>query len=243
MTIGQSSMTDGQSKRNLANMCDVTHPETSTSGRFQPPEVRQRQILEAAAALAVEHGLDNVSIAQVAQSAGIAKGSIYLHYASRAELIDALQADLWRKMLDHPNEVVADHSATWAERLDEIVRHLVEFSMDNEDLYHAVFHATATHTDEPWTESRQLIRQLIHGGGRAGEFDVVDLDVTTDFLLHAYAGPCYHSNDRGHVTTEVQRLFRRAVGAVDERHATPDHSWRESPSSRREQAPHRRHTQ
>lgn len=193
-------------------MCVVTSSDPSLSGRFQPPEIRQRQILDATAALAVEYGLDDVSIAQVAKSAGIAKGSIYLHYASRADLIDALQADLWHKMLDGPNRTVSNDDVTWTDRLDDVVRHLVEFSMENEDLYHAVFHATATHTDEPWTESRQLISRLLQGGSEAGEFDVVDLDVTTDFLLHAYAGPCYHSDDSEHVTTQVQRLFKRVVG-------------------------------
>lgn len=194
-------------------LCGVAQLDNPRHGRFQPAEVRQRQILDATSKLAVERGLADVSIAQVAHAAGIAKGSIYLHYASRAELIDALQADLWRKMLDRPNQILADEQATWTAKLDDVVRHLVEFSMDNEDLYHAVFHATTAHTDEPWTESRGMIRALLDGGMQAGEFDVVDLDVTTDFLLHAYAGPCYHSDDRTRVTTEVQRLFRRAVGA------------------------------
>lgn len=200
-------------------MCGVAQPEDATSGRFQPPEVRQRQILDAAATLAVKHGLDNVSIAQVAKAAGVAKGSIYLQYASRSELIDALQADLWHKMLDRPTQIVADDRVTWTQRVDEIVEHLVEFSMKNEDLYHAVFHATATHTDEPWTESRQLIRQLLAGGDNAGEFSVGDLEVTTDFLLHAYAGPCYHSNDRQRITAEVQRLFKRVIGAAETKRA------------------------
>lgn len=163
--------------------------------------------------LAVEHGLDQVSIAQVASEAGVAKGSIYLHYASRSDLIGALQADLWAKMLDHPTAVLADETRSWTARLDETVRHLVDFSMRNEDLYHAVFHATTTHTDEPWTQSRQVLRELLEGGVEAGEFEIAALDVTTDFLLHAYAGPCYHGTDRDLITTEVLRLFRRVVGA------------------------------
>lgn len=181
-------------------------------GRFQPAEVRRRQILDATASLALENGLDDVSIAQVAAAAGVAKGSIYLHYASRNELIDALRADLWHKMLDEPKRIVDVGDATWAERMDLIVEHLVGFSMHNEDLYHAVFHATASHSHEPWVESRQLIKTLLVGGAEAGEFDLVDVDVTTDFLLHAYAGPCYHSDDIENISRQLQRLFRRAVG-------------------------------
>jgi TetR/AcrR family transcriptional repressor of nem operon len=184
------------------------------AARFQPPEIRQRQILDAASSLAVDRGLDDVSMAQVAQQAGIAKGSLYLHYSSRAELIDALRSDLWSKMLDEPTRIVADNSITWSARLDSIVRHLVRFSMTNEDLYHAVFHATASHSDEPWTESRELLRRLLDGGRSAGEFDITDLEITADFLLHAYAGPCYHSDDTERVADELITLFRRTVGAV-----------------------------
>lgn len=182
--------------------------------RFQPPEVRQRQILDAAATLAIERGLDNVSIAQVAESAGVAKGSIYLHYASRGELIAAMQADLWAQMLDRPSGLLADDRLSWTQRLDETVRHLVDFSMRNEDLYHAVFHATSTPSDEPWTQSRALLHELLTGGVAAGEFDVPVIDVAVDFLLHAYAGPCYHGTSEADVTTEVIRLFRRVVGAA-----------------------------
>jgi TetR/AcrR family transcriptional repressor of nem operon len=93
------------------------------------------------------------------------------------------------------------------------VQHLVAFSVKNEALYHAVFHATTSHSDEPWTESRELIMRVLEGGRDADEFDVLDLDVSTDFLLHAYAGPCYHSDDTAHVVDQLQRLFRRVIGA------------------------------
>lgn len=206
-------MTDGQSPCKCGTLCNVTQPEQAASGRFQPPEVRQRQILDATSKLALEHGLDEVSIAQVAAEAGIAKGSIYLHYSSRNDLIDALRADLWHQMLDKPHMILGDNELNWTERMDQVVHHLVEFSVTNEDLYHAVFHATGTHSDEPWTESRQLISMLLQGGESANEFELVDLDVTTDFLLHAYAGPCYHSDNITHTSRQLQRLFRRVVGA------------------------------
>lgn len=166
-------------------------------------------------------GLDQVSIAQVADEAGVAKGSIYLHFASRQELLAALQADLWHGMLDAPRAIVTDDTLTWTTRLDRVVDHLVRFSTEQQDLYHAVFHTTGTDTDEPWTESRQVLRDLLAGGATAGEFTLVDLDVTTDFLLHAYAGPCYHSTNSEQLSGALQQLFRRAVGAPIDAHSDP----------------------
>ena len=129
-------------------MCDVTPAEhPATEGRFQSPEVRRRQILDAAARLAVADGLENTSIAKVAESAGIAKGSIYLHYESRHDLLAGLQADLWRQMLERPAEIIADERLTWAAKLDAVVEHWMRFEFDRHDLYHAVFHTVATDSD------------------------------------------------------------------------------------------------
>ncbi len=208
-------MTDGQSIGKSATLPCVTSPETSRTERFQPPEVRRRQILDALARLAVTDGLDKVSIADVAGEAGIAKGSIYLHYASRTDLIAALQADLWDRMLTEPVAIVADRQSTWGEKLDRLVEHWVSFEFDHHELYHAVFHTTGHDIAEPWTPARRLLREVLDQGSRAGEFDVVDLDTTTDFLLHAYGGPCYHATNRARIIDTLKRLFRRTVAAAD----------------------------
>lgn len=189
-------------------------PETTESSapRFQAPAVRQRQILDALSRLVVRHGLDNVSIAQVAAEAGLAKGSIYLHYDSRNDLVAALQSDLWGRALDEPASIVRDPSRTWTDKLDALVEHWVTFEFDQHELYHAVFHSAGVESAEPWTAARQLLRDVIIGGTDAGEFNPIDIDTTTDFLLHAYAGPCHHGRDRESLTTSLQRLFRRSVG-------------------------------
>ena len=71
----------------------MTSDASATEARYLPPAVRRQQILDAAARLATSDGLENTSIAKVATSAGVAKGSIYLHFRSRHELIAALQAE------------------------------------------------------------------------------------------------------------------------------------------------------
>ena len=187
--------------------------EGSPGGRFQPAEVRRRQILDALARLAVSEGLDNVTIARVAAEAEIAKGSIYLHYESRAELITALQADLWERMLAEPSAIVDEQSLTWTERLDRILDHWIAFEFDHHDLYHAVFHVAGSAGPEPMGQARRLLHLVLDGGNRAGEFDVADLDTTTDFLLHAYGGPCYHATERTQIARTLRTLFHRTVGA------------------------------
>jgi len=198
-------------------MCDVT-PATNppSGGRFKSPEVRRRQILDAAARLAVTEGLENTSIAKVAEAAGIAKGSIYLQFESRQDLLAGLQADLWAQMLERPGEIVADADLSWAAKLDAVVEHLMRFEFDYHDLYHAVFHTVATDSDEPFEAARTLIGGLVTAGSAAGEFDLVGLeeDVVLEFLLHGYIGPCFHHTDPDTAIVNVQQLFRRATGAT-----------------------------
>ncbi|MCI1749349.1 MAG: TetR/AcrR family transcriptional regulator [Acidipropionibacterium sp.] len=48
------------------------------------------RILDAAARLFVEHGADGVTIAAVARAAGVSKGGLFYHFASKEALIEGL---------------------------------------------------------------------------------------------------------------------------------------------------------
>ncbi len=142
-------------------------------------------------------------------------GSIYLQFASRQELLAGLQADLWAQMLERPTEIVADPDLTWAEKLDAVVEHWMRFEFDAHALYHAVFHEVATDSDEPFEAARTLLGHIVDAGNKAGEFalETLDRDVVIEFLLHAYIGPCFHHTDAATAISNVQQLFRRAIGA------------------------------
>lgn len=188
--------------------------EASIEARYRPPDVRRQQILDAAAQLAATDGLENTSIATVAEAAGVAKGSIYLHFESRQNLISALQTRVWTEMIDTPRQIVGNDQLSWTDRLDAVVEHWMRYESEHVELYHAVFHAVATDDDQPWDDARLLLHQIIVGGEATGEFDTDDLDtdVVVEFLLHAYAGPCFHHGDLDKAVSNVQQLFRRVVG-------------------------------
>lgn len=201
----------------VGSIASVNQPPTKDAEpRYLPAEVRRQQILDAVAALAISEGLDNTSIAKVAAEAGVAKGAIYLHFASRGELIAGLQSRVWAQMMEQPRAVAADDGVPWVERLDGVVAHWIRFELENQSLYHAIFHAVSTESDEPLKEARAVLAGLLAGGLAAGEFNLEGLDSATvvEFLLHAYAGPCFHAGpDQERLIVDVQRLFRRVVGA------------------------------
>jgi AcrR family transcriptional regulator len=51
---------------------------------------REQRILDAAEELVVHYGYDKTTVSDIAREAGVSKGAIYLHYASKDELFDAL---------------------------------------------------------------------------------------------------------------------------------------------------------
>ena len=70
-------------------------------------EERRQRILDAAANLIVHYGYDKTTVSDIAREAGISKGAIYLHFASKEALFEGL---IVREM--------QAHTATWLDRLE-----------------------------------------------------------------------------------------------------------------------------
>ena len=71
-----------------------------TSKRSRAPELRRGQLLDAAESVAIGKGLGSLTVAAVASSAGVAKGTTYLYFSSKDELIDAVRDRYLERFLD-----------------------------------------------------------------------------------------------------------------------------------------------
>ena len=68
---------------------------------------REQRILDAAADLFVHYGYDKTTVANIASRAGVSKGTIYLHFGSKDELLEALilrelreYAEKWLELIE-----------------------------------------------------------------------------------------------------------------------------------------------
>jgi AcrR family transcriptional regulator len=73
---------------------------------------RRREILDAALAIADEHGVDAVSMRAVAQRTGVTPMALYPHVGSKAALLDGLVELLLTELPRH------DPAASWQDRLE-----------------------------------------------------------------------------------------------------------------------------
>lgn len=68
-------------------------PETARSDNA----ARAERILDAAARLIAHYGYDKTTVSDIAREAGVSKGAVYLHWASKEALFEALlEREVWR---------------------------------------------------------------------------------------------------------------------------------------------------
>lgn len=193
----------------------MTSTETPRWTR-QPPDVRRRQLLDAAAEVILEKGYDSMAVSEVADRAGVGKGTVYLYFDSKAALLAGLQDRYWASMLEVLADAIEADDLTWTARLERLVDDLVGFGSEHTDLYHSLFGDTAVVGGEPLSEFSELISELLERGTEAGEFDVPAPDITAEFLVSAFHGTAAklaHASPvtRKRVIPELKTLFRRSV--------------------------------
>jgi AcrR family transcriptional regulator len=173
---------------------------TAVAARRRDPDARPDQILDAAAALLVAEGPAALTMERVARDAGLAKGTPYLYFPSKTELVVALRTRQVRRMLDRCEAATRDAGSA-AEALDLFLTAGFAATLADAPLLRQLFHAGGT----PQTEvamTRDALRAHIEAGIAAEEFAPADAEVAATFLVHGMRG-----------------VFAEALHAPDERRA------------------------
>ena len=114
-------------------------PKIQAATIVEQRAMRQRQLIDAALAIALESGAANITVAAVAQRAGLARSSIYEYFSSSADLIADLVIEelaLYQKRLSQAVIGTQDpyqHIELWiAEALQYVVdgRHMLVKSLN-----------------------------------------------------------------------------------------------------------------
>ena len=90
-----------------------------TGPRTLPPEERRKQIVDAVLKVVSEHGVPGATTARIAKAAGVAEGTLYVHFGSRIEMLTAALDAILGQMLEL---VAASTQSDPVERLKEIAR-------------------------------------------------------------------------------------------------------------------------
>jgi AcrR family transcriptional regulator len=182
--------------------------------RTQPPDVRREQLLDAAEALLLEHGLRATTVADVAEAAGVAKGTMYLYYTSKDELLAGLRARYVGRYL----APLARASGDVRTRVRRLVTGLVDVAADNWQLHHVLFHQAGFSEADAFSELRSRFTALLRSGVRDGELALEDPDLAASFLMHGVHGTLVElvhgrrRRGRRRTARDLADLVERALG-------------------------------
>lgn len=162
---------------------------------MQSPEPdRRRHILEAAERLLRHYGPGKTTMAEIAREASISVGAVYLEFASKDAILEALSSLQHARVLDAMRAAAGCGERPWAERFravfDTRVRGLLAIAdagAHAADLVHCGRTAVQTAHARFRAEERAMLTELLRGASDAGEFAVRDPDVTATVLLDLYA--------------------------------------------------------
>ena len=185
--------------------------------RTKPAEQRRAELLAAGRALFLAKGIAATSLDDITQRAGVSKGLFYLYFASKEDLVLALQEQFSREVAARMS-AAADIQADWAARLDACVKAGFECYRELHDLHEVLFHhGHAARPDPEPAPATVVIAGLLAAGTAAGALDVSDPESTAVLCyasMHAFdlgfrgrGGP-----DDTRLIRAAQQLVRRAAG-------------------------------
>jgi AcrR family transcriptional regulator len=181
--------------------------------------VRREQILDAAERVLVERGLAATTMADVAEAAAVAKGTVYLYFESKAELLAGLRARYFERFaarLGEPPGPAGAAGAT-AARVERLVAASYDFALAHHALHHVLFHEAGFGEVDVFARVRLVMAELVEAGRASGEIEVADPELATDFLLHGLHGLLVAAthrprSQRGRLVAGVTELICQALG-------------------------------
>lgn len=103
---------------------------------------KRRVILDAAAAEIARYGYDRANINTIAERAGIGRGTIYLHFNSKDEILDAL-LDTIGSLIDETVQACLELDLPWRGRLRALSQSFVALAEEHRDFFRV--HVSALH--------------------------------------------------------------------------------------------------
>lgn len=103
------------------------HCITTTSRKAREFEKREREILDVALRRFCSDDWESVTVAQIARDVGIAKGTMYLHFASKHEIYARLALDFYRSLQEHLHNTGNGNAL---QQLRQMITQAFEFHFD-----------------------------------------------------------------------------------------------------------------
>ncbi|MGE0045624.1 MAG: TetR family transcriptional regulator [Hyphomonadaceae bacterium] len=151
------------------------------------------RILDATVDLLRRHGPGKTGVVDVARALDMSHSNVYRHFASKAELFDAV-AERWLETVSAPLWKIAKSDAPAPERLKKWAKALAQIKrkkvLDDPELFAVYGQITANAREvvaHHLADLRDQVAQILRDGTKAKAWRVKDAEATAALLLHATA--------------------------------------------------------
>jgi AcrR family transcriptional regulator len=192
-----------------------------TRPRTKPPETRRNELMTASEHLFLSQGVSETTIEQITSSADVAKGTFYLYFSSKDDVLAALRDRFAQKLLERiKTEVAGQPASDWRGKLEIWAKACVAGYLDSIQLHDILFYSSRPRTRKGLVDNIVIdhLAALLKAGLDAGAWSIDDPHFTAVFLfsgLHAVVDHAYSKEkrvNRTRLSQRLQRLCSRAVG-------------------------------
>lgn len=162
---------------------------------IEPPTGARAELLRAALELFLEKGFATTRVEDIAKRAGVSKGAVYLHFATKQEIFaGVVQAGVLAQLEKAEHDAAAFSGSAsdllsrmlhnnllefWSSRSSGIVKLLIAESQQFPDIA-AEYYRTIT------GRARQLLEDILRHGIEQGEFPAMDVEYTARAILNSF---------------------------------------------------------
>lgn len=155
-------------------------------------DLKRESIQQAVIRLMCDEGLKSVTMERVAQEVGIAKGTVYLHYRDKQELLDAVKDAALTPMVEEMNQILGSDLAPDRKLRQYSLRYLAYFE-ERRDLFRVLLYEREV--TRVWGSRYQSdrYRRLAEGASRVIR-DGMKKEIFREVDAHAAAALFVESN-------------------------------------------------
>jgi AcrR family transcriptional regulator len=203
-------------------------PVEETAGRRPrarraAPHVRSEQILDAAVQVLLDRGLPATTMDQIAVKAGIGKGTMYLYFESKTQILAALRTR-WveRALVSCNSAAVHGRRVSSLTRVERFIETLFDAAAAEGRLLGILFREAGMEEHNEISLVRDDLLRHVREGIQSGELEVRDPEIVVSFLLHGVHGVFADSLNAEGATDQKQMMaaIRRIIRLLLNRRGT-----------------------
>ncbi|MFH8367278.1 TetR/AcrR family transcriptional regulator [Streptomyces sp. NPDC018031] len=157
-------------------------------------QATRRKLFEAAVTLIAEQGFSSTTVEEIAERAGVAKGTVYYNFASKTVLFEELLRhgiELLTDSLQHAADETAERGGSHVDALDAMIRSGLDFISRYPSLTQ-LYVAELWRTNRAWQSTLMLVRKraiavietVLHEAVADGELTAeIDIPLTASALF------------------------------------------------------------